>query len=133
MESAYNKMYMLLGIVSLVDIATMNLIYVLYYVCDLWLNFDGVLFTHYKMYWLLMNISYIISLNFISTSIHRRLTEPQIVLHNVSRTIPLMLVTYVALIGMSKLPTPGFIKAFSIGCIAFVIISCERIFMRKRN
>lgn len=131
MKSAYNKMYYLLAVVSAVDVVTINLVYWAYYLVDLWLDFDGVLFTHYKMYWLMTNIAYVIAISFINTTIHRRLTEPESVLQGVSRTILLLVVTYVALIGMAKLPTPGFVKSFVIGMIAFVVISFERILMRR--
>lgn len=131
MKSAYNKVYCLIAVVAMIDMATVNIGYFTYYFADRWLEFDPQLFTHDFLYWFLFNISYFISINVMSISAHKRLTEPQEELKNVSRTIPLSLLIFMTLASMAKIPTPGFIKAVLLCFAAFMLISVERMIVRK--
>lgn len=131
MKSAYNKVYCLIAVVGMIDMATVNVGYFIYYFADKWLGFDPQLFEHDFLYWLLFNISYFISINVMSISAHKRLTEPQEELRNVFRTVPLALLIFMTLTGMLRLPTPGFMKSAMLCASAFILISVERIIVRK--
>lgn len=131
MKSAYNKVYCLIVIVGIIDMATVNIGYFIYYFADRWLEFDLELFKHDFLYGLYFNISYFITINIMSISAHKRLTEPQEELRNVFRTVPLALLIFMTLNGMSKLPSPGFMKSAILCAAAFVLISAERLVVRK--
>lgn len=131
MKSAYNKTYFIQACVQLVDMISINVCYFVYLFMDEWLNYDPIFFNAPKRYWLLMNVAYLIAINCITITLHRRASNPETVLHNVLRTIVLFIVIFVALIGMSKLPTPGYWKCILLGVPTFVYISSVRLLARR--
>lgn len=130
MKSAYTKIYRLIWIVVFVDMVTINIVFLLYCILDKLKEFDPVLFKYCFKYWLASNLAYLIAINVVKISVHRRITKPDMVLRNVSRTIPLTFLLFMTIIGIAKLPTPGVAKSLIICIIAFVVISIERITMR---
>jgi len=110
--------------------ATINIVFLLYCILDKLKDFDPIFFRFCFKYWLASNLAYLIAINVVKISVHRRITKPYMVLKSVSRTVPLTFLLFMTIVGIAKLPTPGIGKSLLICTIAFVVICIERMTMR---
>lgn len=129
MKSSFNSSLKLDILVSLIDVVAFNIGLFICFHLGIWPtggNDELLLFR-----WSAANISYIMSLCFIFITLHHRLRQPFTVLNNTYRTSLLFIVLYAAILGMSHYDVPGFFRSLAIAFVVFVVISVERISLRK--
>lgn len=82
-------------------------------------------------YWLLGNISYIVSLSIVDIVLHRRTTSPEYIISRAGRTMIFHAMCFLALLSLSAIPSPPFFKLVTFYIIAFILITTERLVLRK--
>lgn len=129
MKAVINNSVKLDMLVSFIDILAFNAGLFTCYSLGLWpvVADSKLLF----FYWIVANISYVLSLSFIFIKLHRRLIQPFFVLKNTFRTSLFFLLLYTAILGMSNHVVPNFLRSLPIAAVIFIFISVERLFLRK--
>lgn len=136
MISATDRTFKLGLLLSVIDWLTFNVIFLLNSA------FDYFLFSYgngeFMIRLLIAEFSYIIALQFVTISLHHRLSQPANVLKNTSRTSVIFIVIYNAFLGMLGNSVPGFKESIIIVFIIFLFTTIERLLLRtyiqnKRN
>lgn len=129
-RSPYNKSFRLITALQTIDIITINLLLIIYYFIDLSLDHDSVLFDHKFSYWLIINISYLLSINVFCIVAHKHLVRPELIISRVSRTVLLQMLIALSLICLAKLDPPSIMLAITYYFVTFIFISLERLILR---
>ena len=129
MKSAYNRVFLLTSIVTLVDWLMFNAVLLLCYVLDIWPYVD----THIIVFsdWLIANISYVVAQAFARITLHKRTSTPASVLRNASRAAVLFVIVNAAILGMAHMTVPGFWRSLLVAAMVFAFTSVERLTMRN--
>lgn len=86
---------------------------------------------HFFTYFLVANIAYVISLQFVTISLHHRWSQPARVFNNTSRTSLMFIVLYTSLLGMfTDVRIPDAVSSLFFTCVIFIFTSIERLILR---
>lgn len=128
MTSATDKTYKTSLLLSIADLLTFNIIFTLSIIFD-WYLFAGAHESTLTKS-VFSNIAYIIALQYISISLHHRMSQPADIFKNTSRTSLIFIIVYTAMLGMFGHKAPSFLKAMTLFLTIFVATSIERLLLR---
>lgn len=128
MTSATDKTYKTSLLLSIADLLTFNIIFTLNIIFG-WYLFAGAHESTLTKF-VFSNIAYIIALQYISISLHHRMSQPADIFKNTSRTSLIFIIVYTAMLGMFGHKAPSFLKALTLFLTIFVATSIERLLLR---
>jgi Undecaprenyl-phosphate glucose phosphotransferase len=130
-RNPYSKSFRLITVLQAVDILTINLLLVMYYFIERIIDHYPVFFDHKLAYWIIINVSYLVSINVYYMVAHKHLVRPELIISRVARTILLQTIIALALVCLTEINDPP-IKTVLVYYVAtFLCISAERLFIRK--
>lgn len=118
-----------LGILlSVIDLLTFNVIFVLNIIFDMYV-FPVSSENIFKIF-LISNLSYIIALQFVAISLHHRMSQPANVLRNTSRTSIIFILLYAAILGINGDKVPNLASSILLLVTIFLFTTIERLLLR---
>jgi putative colanic acid biosynthesis UDP-glucose lipid carrier transferase len=86
---------------------------------------------HAVPYWVLVNVSYLISLNIVTVILYNRITKPEEVISRVGKTLIVHAILFLAALSLFHIESPPIIRLGFFYGILFCVISIERLIMRS--
>lgn len=128
MKSAYRKTFVLDTSAMLIDWLTFNIVLLICYFFGWWGAQTG---GSLPIELLAFNVSYLLSITIIRSEFHHRWSTIASILRN-SFIVSLLIVLFnSAILGMSHLPVPGYLRSLTVFAVMYPLISAERILSRK--
>jgi putative colanic acid biosynthesis UDP-glucose lipid carrier transferase len=113
--------------VQICDVLILNIIYLaLYAVLK-----DHAVMIHSLAYWLIGNISYLVSLNIVTVVLHNRITQPEVVISRVGRLLIVHALLFLGGLSLFRISSPSILWLGIFYICAFCIISLERLILRN--
>lgn len=128
MTSATDKTYKTSLLLSIADLLTFNIIFTLNIIFG-WYLFAGAHESTITKF-AFSNIAYIIALQYISISLHHRMSQPADIFKNTSRTSLIFIIVYAAMLGIFGHKAPSFPKTLTLFLTIFIATSIERLLLR---
>jgi len=128
MASAVDRRFKLSVLLSVIDLLTFNVIFFLNVVFDLYVFPESVEDIYSNL--LISNASYFIALQFVTISLHHRMSQPASVLKNTSRTSVIFMLLYAAILGISGFKVPNLSSSIMLVVTVFFFTSVERLMLR---
>jgi Undecaprenyl-phosphate glucose phosphotransferase len=130
-KSPYNKSFRLIAVLQAVDMLTINLLMIYYWCFERFIHHYPLFLDHKLSYWLVLNVSYLISINTYYVIAHKHLVRPELIISRVARTVFLHTILSLAFISLFHIPDPPFRTIIVYYIATFTSITIERLLIRK--
>ncbi|MGN1376384.1 MAG: undecaprenyl-phosphate glucose phosphotransferase [Prevotella sp.] len=129
MKAAFDRTFKISICLQFIDLIIFNVIFFLNMIFDHYLfpNCFGCFLDNL----LASNAAYIIALQFVSISLHHRMSQPARVLRNTSRTSFIFILLYMTILGIFGRPTPNIISLILMGTTIFIATTITRLCIRR--
>ena len=130
-KNPYTKSFRLITAIQAVDMLTINLLMLFYWRFEEFAHHFPILLDHKFTYWVILNFSYLISINTYYVIVHKHLVRPELIISRVARTIFLHIILALALVSISHVPAPPVRTIIFYYIATFISIAAERLLILK--
>jgi len=131
MKNPFRKVLFVIGLIEICDLITLNVMYVLFYCANLHLFEGKSIIIHTQSYWLIGNITYLISINLICIVLHDRLIRPETIVSKAGRALLLQSILFLAGLSLFWILAPSIPMLLSFYIPTFIVISMARLLFHK--
>jgi exopolysaccharide biosynthesis polyprenyl glycosylphosphotransferase len=131
MKNPFRKVLIVIGMIEICDLIILNIMYVLFYCANLHLFEGKSIIEHTQSYWLIGNITYLISINLICIVLHDRLIRPETIVSKAGRALLLQSILFLAGLSLFWISAPSILMLLSFYIPTFIVISMARLLLHK--
>jgi len=131
MKNPFRKVLFVIGMIEICDLIILNIMYVLFYCANLHLFEGKSIIEHTQSYWLIGNITYLISINLICIVLHDRLIRPETIVSKAGRALLLQSILFLAGLSLFWISAPSIPMLLSFYIPTFIAISMARLLLHK--
>ena len=129
MKAAFDRTFKISIWLQLIDLLIFNVIFFLNLAFDHYLFPSS--FARLSENLLASNAAYILALQFVSISLHHRMSQPARVLRNTSRTSFIFILLYMTILGIFRRPAPNLLSLILMVSTIFLTTTIARLSIRR--
>jgi Undecaprenyl-phosphate glucose phosphotransferase len=131
MRNPFNRVFSLVIFTQICDILILNIMYLLLYVLNVYYIQDFFIDIYGDTYWLIGNITYLVSVNSIYMALHSRMLRPEAIIAKAGKTMLLQFVLFLATLAFLHIVTPSRLILSVFYIVTTVVVAFERLLVRK--
>ena len=131
MRNPFNKVIVYIVMVEICDLLMLNFMYGMFYCVDSHFHFSPSILMYDRSYWLISNVTYFVSINWICILLHNRLISPETIVSKAGRTILLQVILFLAALSLLGIVAPSIYTLAAFYIPTFLVISAERLILHK--
>lgn len=131
MKNPFRKAIFYIGVVEVCDLIVLNVMFVLFYCANIHLLGGRSILLHTTSYWLIGNITYFISINWVCVVLHDRMIRPETIVSKAGRTLLLQAILFLAALSLFWISAPSILILVAFYVPTFILISIERLILHK--
>lgn len=131
MKNSFDRKLRLALFTQCCDLLILNLMYVLMHVINDYFIHDFFITMYENSYWVIGNITYIVSVNSVYTALHSRMIRPDTIIEKTGKTMLLQLVLFLATLAFFHIIIPSRLIIAVFYVVTTIVIAVYKLRLRK--